>query len=157
MSKTDHDDDIRRTIQSLFQGLPADFDQAASRAADIAYIFRSEMATRLEPTINQYLQRLHDCPLEEQIERVARLQHALRSLRLAIRSPTFHVPAKLEVAPKRKGSHEAIYRLQTLVRGRLLRDWAGDEPPTVNLMPDVSTRVNESRIHRHGDEDTRSR
>ncbi len=127
----------RQVIQSLFSDLPPTYGARWQALLQLRDIFHQEMATCLQPSLNQYLSKQQPANSGEKDNLAAHVTHDLRMLGLAIRSPVSPDPARLSVAGVRKRGISSIkYRLESIMKGPRQSDPTFDEIPIIELRSD---------------------
>ncbi len=150
MTEKDTDDlaELRRLVRKVIDSGPAGFEAHAERARGVRSAVHAEIASALGPVLNAHLNTLPQDTLVEKRDTAAWVNHELRQLGLAIRSPVSNIPGILIAAAGRSGDEREGSRFLIMSRderGRKKHSPSSGWVPELELVEDPPRKEGRSR------------
>lgn len=126
------------SLETLFDSLPPDYQNAAETAAKIRHHFHELMAAAIQVRLNEYVKTIPQETLEEKRDAASWINSELRKLGLAMKCPTTGNPGIL-VADYRGRDEDSTSRFRIASRettGHRTRGASSSKIESMELMPD---------------------
>ena len=107
MSTLDADEqELRKVVRRIIENGPSEFDSCAKRARAVKSVVASEIATCIEPALNEKAETMPQDTLSEKRDLAAWVNHELRQLGLAIQCDPSGMAGILVAMPGRRDDDE---------------------------------------------------
>jgi hypothetical protein len=105
----------QKVIESLFDGLPADFSARLASLQAIRKTFYAELATQFQPALNEFARTQPQLTQDDCSDLATSINQMIRHLGLALVCPRTNVPATLVVDTTHRGDRVTVrYRFHTI-------------------------------------------